>query len=127
MAADEVPEAEMLTRLQALAALPDDTPVVMLNLLKFKPEGGEASYNEYGMKMAPFFVKYGIEVLYMGECQQLLIGEKEWDRIILVQYPTRKAFIEMVSSAEYQEVSKSRTDGIVDSVLYATLQTSLRM
>lgn len=121
-AAEEANTEAMAQRMQALAALPDDEPVVMLNLLKFKAGGGEATYGQYGMKMAPMFQKYGIKVLFMAECQQLLIGEKEWDRLILVQYPSRKAFIEMVTSAEYLAIGKTRTDSIVDSALYAMKQ-----
>ena len=49
----------------ALAALPDDEPVVMLNLLEFAGDGGE-SYAKYGRVALPQIVKRGGKILYNG-------------------------------------------------------------
>jgi uncharacterized protein (DUF1330 family) len=43
----------------------------------------------------------------------------DWDAVILVEYPSRKAFLEMTSSPQYREVSKDRTAGLADSRLVA--------
>lgn len=107
-------------RLAAFAELPDDEPVVMVNLLRFRADGGEDAYNEYGRKMFPLMEKHGLKVVYAGRCEQLLIGAEEWDRVLLVEYPSRAAFLRMVTSEEYQTISQTRTDALVDSVLYAT-------
>ena len=46
--------------------------------------------------------------------------EEEWDDVVLVEYPSRDAFVKMVESAEYQAVSPHRTAGLLDSRLIAT-------
>ena len=35
----------------------------------------------------------------------------DWDAVILVEYPSRQAFLEMTSSPKYEDVSKDRTAG----------------
>jgi hypothetical protein len=38
-----------------------------------------------------------------------------------VQYPSRKAFSEMVADPDYQQVTHLRTDSLVEAVLQATV------
>ncbi len=100
-------------------ALGDD-PVVMLNLLKLK-EGGQESFARYGQAFAAPRDKYapGTRVVFAGQCRELLIGEEEWDMVILVQYPTVESFANMTASPEYAEISHLRTDALERAVLYA--------
>ena len=51
----------------ALAARPADAPVVMVNLLKFRPEGGLERYLQYGREVAPHLERVGAAVRYAGE------------------------------------------------------------
>ena len=51
-----MPTAEAM---QKLAQAPETGKVVMLNLLKFKPGAGAASYNEYGRHVAKILDKIG--------------------------------------------------------------------
>ena len=46
--------------------------------------------------------------------------ETQWDAVMLVKYPSRSAFLEMVSDPEYQEISKLRTAALEDAVLQPT-------
>jgi len=95
---------------KAFVQLPMATPVVMLNLLKFKdkvPEtglSGEASYKQYMKQATPFFAKAGAEVLYMGKPQTILVGPENeglWDKILLVKYNTISGFLGMVQAEGY--------------------------
>ncbi len=115
--ASEQPNAEELRNLLARA---DEGPVVMLNLLKFKPDVGEAMYLEYGTAVGPLLARAGARVLYMGQPGELLIGSQRWDSLILVEYPTRRAFIEMIGSPEYRAIQHLRDLSLERSVLYAT-------
>ena len=47
-------------------------------------------------------------------------GEEDWDLLMLVQYPSRKAFLEMTSNPGYLKVHEYRADGVERAVLYAT-------
>jgi len=90
--------------------LPMDTPVVMLNLLKFKDEvpetglSGAESYKEYMKQATPFFAKAGAEILFMGKPQTMLIGPEDealWDKVLLVKYNRIADFLEMVQAEGY--------------------------
>jgi uncharacterized protein (DUF1330 family) len=122
---DAVGTAARAERLQSLIARLGDDPVVMLNLLKFKP-GGEESYRRYGQEFAAPMQKYApqTQVVFYARCEELLIGHEEWDRIILVRYPSMKAFAALTSSAEYGAIAHFRTQAIERAVLYALVPES---
>jgi uncharacterized protein (DUF1330 family) len=103
--------------------------VVMLNLLKYKDraedvEGGsgEEAYARYGRKAVEMVEERGGEVLWMGRPDQVLIGDVEadaWDAVALVRYPSRKAFLDMVSQPDYQKAHEHREGGLERTVLLA--------
>jgi uncharacterized protein (DUF1330 family) len=97
----------------------DEGPVYMLNLLEFVPNGGAERYAEYGEAVAPLFARAGGQPIFAGRPSESLIGEGSWDLMILVSYPTRQAFLDMVSSPEYQEIEHLRTESLVRSELRA--------
>jgi uncharacterized protein (DUF1330 family) len=123
-------------QIQALLDSDLEAPVVMLNLLKFAEragddggEGGGAqsgrdSYTRYGDRVRSMLEQTGARILWQGRADSVVIGgdADEWDAVILVEYPSRKAFIDMTSSPKYQEVSKDRTAGLADSRLIAMTQ-----
>ncbi len=96
-----------------------DGPVYMLNLLEFRPDGGAERYAEYGEAVAPLLARAGGKPVFAGRPSESLIGEGEWDLMLLVSYPTRQAFLDMVSSPEYQAIEHLRTDALVRSELRA--------
>ena len=49
-------------RFQAIHAQHGDQPFAMLNLLKFKPDGGKESYAKYGESVTPLVAKVGGKV-----------------------------------------------------------------
>jgi uncharacterized protein (DUF1330 family) len=96
----------------------DDGPVQMLNLLDFKKPGGAERYAEYSAGVAPLLEKIGARVLYAGSSSGALIGPSEWDLVAVVEYPTRRAFIEMTSSPEYLEIAHLRTEALERAELH---------
>ena len=90
----------------------EDAPVTMLNLLRFKPDGGEERYAEYGAAVAPLLEKAGARVVFLGDAALPLLGEGSWDSVLLVEYPTRQAFLDMIGSAEYQAIGHLRTEAL---------------
>jgi uncharacterized protein (DUF1330 family) len=111
----------------AIAALvagrPDDQPVVMVNLLKFREEGGAQRYLEYGREVAPNLRRVGAKILYAGSAPSVVIGDEErpwWDGIIIVEYPSATAFADMVSSEEYARVHTHRAEALERGDLIAT-------
>ncbi len=110
-----------------LMSAPDDGPVVMLNLVKYKAQaadgsgsGGEA-YRRYGDKAVEMVEARGGKVLWTGRAEQVLIGDptEDWDAVLLVQYPSRAAFIEMVTTPEYEKAHEHREAGLERTTLIA--------
>jgi uncharacterized protein (DUF1330 family) len=111
----------------ALMTAPDDGPVVMLNLLKFKPRatnaestGGE-EYRRYGDAAVEMIEARGGKVLWTGRADQVLIGdpEQDWDAVLLVQYPSRAAFVDMVTTPEYDKAHGHREAGLERTIVIA--------
>jgi uncharacterized protein (DUF1330 family) len=97
-------------------------PVVMLNLLRFA-EGGRELYAQYADALtATFLPRYGGEVLYAGNGSTPLVAEsgQDWDAVLLVRYPSRHAFSQMVADPEYQQVTELRTRALTEAVLQPT-------
>ncbi|WP_165441963.1 DUF1330 domain-containing protein [Rubinisphaera italica] len=93
--------------------------VYMLNLLKFKP-GGEKIYLEKYAKVVAPLIKgtHNGKVICHFKPEQVLVGDEGYDRVILVMYPSAKAFTDMLQSDVYQEVSGHRADAISLGHLY---------
>ena len=105
----------------ALGSLPDDEPVVMLNLLEFPGDGGE-SYAKYGQVVLPHIQKRGGQILYDGAPLFNDPAAGHWDRVALVYYPSRAAFLDMMADPDYQAGLPHRTKGLKRTVLYAFTQ-----
>lgn len=105
------------------AAAHDDGPVVMVNLLAFNDDGGRESYLRYAADVQPHLERVGATLLYAGNAAHTVIGGADtswWDAILLVQYPSRTKFLEMVSDADYQAIGVHRTAALATSGLVAT-------
>ena len=73
----------------ALAAMPGDAPVVMVNLLKFKEDGGLERYLQYGREVAPHLQRVDAKVRYGGTAPAVILGDGKrpwWDAILIVEY-----------------------------------------
>ena len=99
-------------------------PVVMLNLLRFRPDGGAESYRAYAEQFQAQGVdeEYGLEVLYVGQGGTALVAEdgQTWDMVALIRYPSRRRFADMGRDPVYQQFEHLRTDALLESVLQAT-------
>ena len=96
----------------------DDGPVVMLNLIALQPDGGFERYGLYGEAVAPILERIGAAVLFSGAGGAALIGSgQKWDLVLLVEYPSRAAFLGMIGSPEYQAIAHLRSEAITASEL----------
>ena len=105
-------------QIRALVAAELDGPLVMVNLLRFAPDGGAERYRAYGAAAAPFLNEYGATVRFLGTGLATVIGGEEWDEVILVEYPSKQAFFDMISDPDYP--SDLRTGALADSRLFCT-------
>ncbi len=112
--------------LNAFMEQPEVGPVVMINLLRFRErtDSGEAGvevYARYASNAAPLVASVGGKLIWQGQPTHLLVGENadRWDAVLLVEYPSRAAFAQMVSDPRFQEVQKDRLDALEETVLIA--------
>jgi uncharacterized protein (DUF1330 family) len=111
-------------QIEELASSSEAGPIVMINLLRFRPDGGAAAYAHYGEGVMPCLRRARARVLWQGRPDSVVIGESAdlWDAVVLVEYPSRRAFLDMVSSGEYQAIAGRRTEALADSRLIACSQ-----
>lgn len=122
-------------QIEALLAGPPDTPVVMLNLLRFKPvaEGEDAgvsgaeAYARYGVRMKQIVESYGGRFVWTGRVDSFVIGEtdEEFHAVALVEYPSRKVFVECIGDPRVQEIGPHRANGLEMQWLVATTAAGL--
>jgi uncharacterized protein (DUF1330 family) len=122
-------------QIQDLMSGPKDTPVVMVNLLSFKQDAdggnegmtGQESYMRYGGNMRKFVESKGGRFIWTGRVDSMVIGESdaEFQVIALVEYPSRKAFIEIASSPYVAEIGEVRKKGLAGHWLIATTEAPL--
>lgn len=102
----------------AFKALSRDTPIHMLNLVRFRdraeyPVGhplagkgltGAEAYAEYGRTSGPVFARVGGSVVWRGVMQAIVIGppDEYWDTAFVARYPNSAAFLEMVTDPAYK-------------------------
>ncbi|HWB70262.1 MAG TPA: DUF1330 domain-containing protein [Solirubrobacterales bacterium] len=119
MEAQATPEQPNEEGFADLSGRLDEGPVTMLNLLAFKPAGGRERYLQYGEAVLPLLERAGARVVFQGEAAPALLGDGgPWDLVLLVEYPTRRAFLEMIQSPDYQAIAHLRTEALTRGELH---------
>jgi len=119
-------------QLDQLAADERPGPVVMLNLVQFRPEAtdgqgtGHDAYLRYSQGFIPLLKRGGGTVLWAGDVTGVAIGDDErdaWDYAVLVQYPSREAFVSTITSPEYAAINPHRLAGLSKHVILPVTET----
>lgn len=108
-------------QIDRLGRLPDIKSVVMANLCKFRAASidgngtGRDAYFRYSRGVISLLKKRGGTILWAGNAEAIALGlpqHGDWDFIVLVQYPTRAAFIDMMTSPAYAQCNIHRLNGL---------------
>ena len=108
---------------ELIASLPDAGPVVMVNMLRLRDR---AAYKRYSELTMPLIKARGGTVLWAGNGEAVAFGEREadrWDYVVLVRYPSRAAFLDMMRSAEYHAANVHREQAVAKHVILAATET----
>jgi uncharacterized protein (DUF1330 family) len=114
---------------EALRDFPDRGPVTMLNLVKFREQSldgngsGRAAYERYSAAVGPLVEELGGKVFWAGVVKHPALhegGDVEWDWSVLVYYPSRATFVEMIRSARYQQANRDRQNGVEKHIILAS-------
>ena len=112
-----------LPGLFALLQQPNDTPVVMVNLLRFKEwteelgEGmtGAEAYGLYADPVLPLVEGYGCHLIWTGRAvtSDGEAGNGDFHAIALLEYPSDLVFIQVMTDPRMAEIVGSRAAGLV--------------
>lgn len=106
-----------------IASLPDQGPVVMVNMLTLRDR---AAYTRYSQATMPLIKARGGTVLWAGDGEAVAFGDAagdHWDYVVLVRYPSRAAFLDMMNSPEYAAANVHREQAVGRHMILATKQT----
>jgi len=108
----------------------DEGPVVMLNLMRFREHSldgdgsGWDAYKRYGALTVPMIKARGGTLIWTGDAKGIALGEQDrgaWDYIALVYYPSVAAFLDMMTSKDYEEKSDPHLiSGCADHLIVCT-------
>lgn len=119
----------------AFKALPRNTPINMLNLIRYRdrahyPAGhshehrgltGEQAYAEYGRTSEPIFARVGGKTIWRGKFETMVTGPsgigEQWDLGFIAFYPNAAAFLAMITDADYKQAVIHRQAAVQTSRL----------
>lgn len=118
--------------IEALSAMPDEAPVVMLNLMRFREQSldgkgsGWDAYLRYSALAIKLIKARGGTITWTGTVEAVALGvaaDNRWDYVALVRYPSRAAFIGMMTSPEYAKANVERENGCTAHTIIAIRET----
>jgi uncharacterized protein (DUF1330 family) len=119
-----------LLNIRGLKELEQQEPVVMVNLMRFHAfsldgnGSGWEAYLRYSALTVPMIKARGGTLLWTGDARAVALGPEQgnqWDYLALVYYPSVAAFIDMMTSADYENrCDPHRRNGCADHVIIAT-------
>jgi uncharacterized protein (DUF1330 family) len=122
-----------LLNVRGLETMERDKPVVMVNLMRFRDRSldgdgsGWDAYLRYSALTVPMIKARGGTLLWTGNARAVALGAEQdnrWDYVALVYYPSVAAFLDMMTSAEYEAKSDPhRRNGCAAHVIIATSES----
>jgi uncharacterized protein (DUF1330 family) len=121
-----------LLNIEGLAALDQQAPVVMVNLMRFRERSldgngsGWDAYLRYSALTVPMIKARGGTLLWTGNARAVALGPQDgnqWDYVALVYYPSVAAFVDMMRSPDYETFSDPHCrNGCAEHVIIATAE-----
>jgi len=119
-----------LLNVKGLEEIDHDGPIVMVNLMRFRERSldgdgtGWDAYLRYSALTVPMIKARGGTLLWTADAEAVALGEVEgnrWDYLALVYYPNVAAFIDMMTSADYEtRCDPHRRNGCEEHVIICT-------
>jgi uncharacterized protein (DUF1330 family) len=115
----------------ALGTLPQDQPVIFLNCHKYferacYPDGyaqpnldtdvsGKEAYHRYLWSVEKDFMpQVGGRFIMVGPIELVLIGEGDWDEIVVGEYPSKEEAFRMQTLDGYADINVHREAGLAN-------------
>ncbi|MFZ4718550.1 MAG: hypothetical protein ACOYMR_03940 [Ilumatobacteraceae bacterium] len=109
----------------------EDGPIWMVNLMSYRQKADYAdgrdsdiSGREADDRYAPLgpLKAIGARVVFTAEVEsQFLNDSPKWDRIAIVKYPSRRAFLEMQNRPDFRELHAHKEAGMAETIVCGCL------
>lgn len=119
-----------LLNIEGLEDMEHQGPIVMVNLMRFRDRSldgdgsGWDAYLRYSALTVPMIKARGGTLLWTGDTKAIALGPQagnQWDYLALVYYPSVAAFIDMMTSADYESrCDPHRRNGCAEHVIICT-------
>ncbi len=105
-------------QIEQLKSMDYDGPLIMLNLLNFKPHVGKEEYATYVSEATAFLNAQGADVMFVGFGHGTFIGpiDDTWDEMLCARYPNKEHFLSIIGRDDYP--GNDRVKALVDSRIY---------
>jgi uncharacterized protein (DUF1330 family) len=119
-----------LLNIEGLKELEHQGPIVMVNLMRFHERSldgdgsGWDAYLRYSALTVPMIKARGGTLLWTGDAKAVALGPQagnQWDYLALVYYPSVAAFVDMMTSTDYEtHCDPHRRNGCAEHVIICT-------
>ena len=121
-------------------SVPPGTPVLTLNLLRFREEtqypagydyapcgGRKAYYERYARITVPLALALGGKIVVSGSAvgHPVCPPDERWDDILIFEYPDIAALVSLGAEPDYQANAVHRTASLADSRLFIIVRGEL--
>ena len=119
--------------MQALLDQDIEGSITMVHLLKYNATAkyadgretkltGAGAYDIYRGKMIERATSAGGRLVLSGNVRHLVLGDVEdmWDEVMVVEFPSKEAFVDIISSPAMAEWGVHRRAGLAGQLLIAT-------
>lgn len=119
------------------ASAPRNTPITMLNLLRYRQQahyangsdlppcsGREVYMTRYAAAVTPLVIERGARIIWSGSVagHPVCPDDERWDDILIVEYPDSDSITGLLSDPAYLAQVHHRTAALEDSRLITMLQ-----
>ena len=121
-----------LLNIEGLRESAHQGPIVMVNLMRFRNRSldgdgiGWDAYLRYSALTVPMIKARGGTLLWTGDAMAVALGPQDgnaWDYLALVYYPSVAAFLDMMTSDDYETKSDPhRRNGCAEHLIICTAE-----
>jgi hypothetical protein len=96
-------------------------PIITLNLVRFRRDGGREKFDDYARISGPLLEKARADLLFLGNAGPLVAGragDEEWDLVAVVRFANIDRFLAMITDPTYQIEGRRLREESLERVIW---------
>ena len=96
-------------------------PIITLNLLRFRKDGGREKFDDYARISGTLLEKARADVLFLGNAGSLVAGragDEDWDMVAVVRFANINRFLAMITDPTYQIEGRRLREESLERVIW---------